>query len=103
MTLSVHLPCLAIGCGQPVTLTLGKKKEPFCSCYNRDRVVQNISRKWRRSINADTADPALILVEKPASSNVTASRLVIIQQLGTQLEGRKRCSNCLFINGRCWA
>lgn len=34
--LSVHLPCLAIGYGQPVTLTFGKK-EPFCSCYNQDR------------------------------------------------------------------
>lgn len=35
-------------------------------------MLQNISGKWRRSVNADTAMPSLILVEKPASSNVNS-------------------------------
>jgi len=65
--------------------------------------LQNISGEWRRSINADTAVLSLSLVEKPASSNATASCMAVIQQLERQLEGRKWCSSCPFISGDRWA
>lgn len=66
-------------------------------------MLQNNSRKPRRSINADAALPSLILMEKLASSNVIASCMAISQQLHAQVEGRKWCSESPFVNGCCWA
>lgn len=57
---------LAVGCGQLVTLDFSDQSLSALGTTGIATVLQNIRRKWRRSVNADTTVPSLILVEKLA-------------------------------------